>query len=209
MHKKIEVNLQTVSLFAICVSIVPIACIRYVFWEYVTAVVLFLIIMLVMLWGGEKTGIVKIKDTGFLSEAVYIIVIIAGFVSFYYTDVYDGTGIVRGSYFISDIANRKSIIWALAFCIMACIVSKFHIKIINLAVVFCGLGFIMYVASIFYTENIAAYDLHYDAYFYPVCRMMDGENSYIDFHNIYGGMVFFWHHFYMAVVKILFETFRE
>lgn len=119
----------------------------------------------------------------------YIPVITLGLLFLIYlnTDIYMKQGILYGKYFLPEISIGGCLIVAVIGWMLNHLSEGRQLKYINICVIILGMSVIAWVSKIWYTEYISVYDLHYDAYFYPVYRIARGDTCYVDFDNIYGG----------------------
>ncbi len=107
-------------------------------------------------------------------------------IAFTFVPIYSNGGIIlRGQYYISQLrVNYLAMPVLVALLLLG---RKLRAsKLFDILVYIISELEILYCSSIFYTEHIFAYDIHYDAYFYPVYKILSGQTQFVDFTNIYG-----------------------
>lgn len=172
-------------LIALVISLIPLIFIRYIFWEYAISIVTFLVIFTAMcLFFGKR---VKIRKDNIIYKYIAMIILSFMFLIYLNTDLYLRKGILYGNYFLPHISIIGCLIAGAIGLSLSYIAEKRQLKYIRICVVVLGISVITWISKIWYTEYIAVYDLHYDAYFYPVYRIAEGDTCYVDFNNIYGG----------------------
>jgi hypothetical protein len=125
----------------------------------------------------------------FIPIIPFVIVSIYGFISPINKE-YDLTGKYYASFLIPSYAMIIVIILTIIYLIFNDRLPVFHSKLAKWIFVFLGLSLIVAVAALFHIKYIMPYDLHYDAYFYPVYRILSGQLLYVDFENIYGNYAY-------------------
>ena len=111
------------------------------------------------------------------------------FFSFFFWDIYDGTGIVKGNYYVSTIKLNGFVITIILFFVCVYWYEGIH----SIGYVYFALSEVLIFATCFmyYTTNVTIYDLHWDDVFYPVYRIASGQTQFVDFKNIYGSYCYF------------------
>ena len=163
-----------------------IICVRKIFWEYMLSVVIFAAVFLIVYFQLKKrqwsSEFLERFGGSFLSGGFFVTGLI-----WMFTDIYDGSKELTGSYFFRGLGKDvTTILFAIAGVCFCMLYRKIRCKAVNLSIVAGAEIVIFFVSKIWYVRYIAAYDLHYDAYFYPVYRVASGKTLYVDFQGIYG-----------------------
>ncbi len=98
-------------------------------------------------------------------------------------DLYPPYQIIYGSYFFKELFSITVIALGAGLTICFFVIQKSK-KIYIFDILSVGLCLLS--ARMFYFHWMVPYDIHMDAYYYPVYRVASGQAQYIDFKNIYG-----------------------
>lgn len=170
------------------VSIIPIMVVRNILIKYILSVIVFCTVFVAVYYALKHFEGFH-KKIWELAGALFpgVLLLSAGII-FYYLDIYDGSGILTGSYYVSRLIPGKLTVIFIAIGIgLWWLYRKISCKWFDCGIIVVGEILAAIISKVWYTKYIAAYDLHYDAYFYPIYRIASGDTCYVDFSNIYGG----------------------
>ena len=170
------------------VSVIPIMVVRNILIKYILSVIVFCAVFVAVYYALKHfEGFYK-KIWELVGTLLPAVLLLLTGIIFYYLDIYDGSGILTGSYYVSRLISGKLTVIFIAIGIgLWWLYRKFFCKWFDCGIIAVGEMLAAITSKVWYTKYIAAYDLHYDAYFYPIYRIASGDTCYVDFSNIYGG----------------------
>jgi len=166
-------------------SLIVILYVRYIFWEYILSFLVFAVVFYVSLYCIKRRSFSN--KTSQVCEWIFFGIFLISMVFWLSSDIYDGSGLLFGVYFLDGLKTGFAALAAILCGVGLCkAYRKYAGKRWDRVVIAAGILVAACVSRIWYIHYIAVYDLHYDAYFYPVYRVASGKTLYVDFDNIYG-----------------------